>query len=285
MNLAEVKKFLPCRKKDAHKYDFGHLLILAGSVGMTGAATLTAQAAMRIGTGLVTLGIPESLNDILEIKLTEVMTLPLPETNQRSLDKKTLDKILFFIKNRKVNTVAIGPGLSQNKSTQILVRQIVKNTSLPMVIDADGLSAFTDNLSLLSQHCILTPHCGELARLLGKESVALQNNRVNYAKNFAQKTGVICVLKGYQTVVTDGKNVFINPTGNPGMATAGSGDVLTGMIAGLLAQRIEKFTAAKIGVYLHGFIGNLVKKEKGEMGLIASDLVEEIPRVMAKLRR
>lgn len=277
---SEMKSILPIRKPDTHKNNFGHILVLAGSVGFTGAATLTSLAALRAGAGLVTLGIPKSLNDIMESKLTEVMKLPLPETEQRSLALDAEPPILDFAK--KATVLAIGPGLSLNEETKQLVREIVTQSTLPMVIDADGITAISEDLSVLQQAkapIILTPHPGEMARLLHSISKMIQSNRIELARKFAQDYNVILVLKGARTVVADPTGqVYINPTGNAGMASAGVGDVLTGLIAGFLGQRISPINSALLGVYLHGLAGDLAAEQLTQYSLIASDILAYLPQ-------
>ncbi|RKY36354.1 MAG: NAD(P)H-hydrate dehydratase [Candidatus Omnitrophota bacterium] len=267
------------RKDDAYKGDFGHIFVLAGAKGFTGAAFLCSQAALLSGAGLVTLGIPESLNCILAVKLTEAMTLPLPETEQGTLDFTAFKKIKEFI--NKFDVLAIGPGLSQNLSTQMLVRKIVGDIDKPMVIDADGLNALCGHLHLLKANKsvkIITPHLGEMARLLHREKI-LKKERSTLAKTFASMYNVITVLKGAQTVVSaaDGR-VFINTTGNPGMAKGGTGDVLTGIVAALLAQQTHQaFNAAKAAVYAHGLSGDIALQNVAQISLLASDILSNLP--------
>jgi len=290
---SEVREILPKRRKDAHKKDFGHVLVLAGSWGMTGAATLTCQGALRVGAGLVTLGIPESLNPIMEVKITEAMTLPLPETEEKSLSSNGLSEILDFIERRKVDVIVIGPGLSTNRNTGKLVKRILNKADMPCVLDADGINLLGDQTSLsrAKAKVIITPHPGELARLLEKTAEEVQRERIGYASQLAIENDLICVLKGYQTVIARGGDIFVNPVGNPGMASGGSGDVLSGMIGGLIGQlrlmgmgeRDSMLSAAIAGVYLHGLAGDLARREKGEMGLIASDIVEKIPEAVRKV--
>jgi NAD(P)H-hydrate epimerase len=276
------------RNPDAHKGDFGKIFILAGSPRFSGAAVLSGAAAMRSGAGLVTLGIPEGINRaIIKIKPKEVMTLPLPETKQGTLSLNGYNKVKNFIK--EINILVIGPGLTANKSTQSLVRKVISNTDRPAVIDADGLNALVGHLNILrtlsagNRKLILTPHPGEMSKLLGASVKKVQDNREDVAKKFARDYKVTLVLKGHNTVVTD-KNgeLYINKTGNPGMATAGSGDVLTGMIAAFLGQGLDNFNAAKCAVYLHGLSGDLAAKEKTEMGMIASDIIDKIPEAIKR---
>ncbi|MCM8800185.1 MAG: NAD(P)H-hydrate dehydratase [Candidatus Omnitrophica bacterium] len=282
-----MPKQLLQRRVDSHKGDYGHIFILAGSSRFSGAAVLCAQACIRSGAGLVTLGIPEGLNDaIIKIKPKEVMTLPLEETEEGTLNLKSYKKIKDFIKNTDV--VVIGPGLGKNNFTYRLVRKLISNIDKPMVIDADGLNALVGHLDLLLTSelssfitSILTPHPGEMARLLGKSTESIQNRRKDIAKWFSKRYNCILVLKGYRTIVADPKGKFyINTTGNPGMATAGSGDVLTGMIAAFLGQKLNPFDSAKYAVYLHGLAGDLAAKEKTQLGMIASDIIAKIPEAI-----
>ncbi len=270
------------RRPDAHKGDFGHIFILAGSARFSGAAVLSGEAAIRSGAGLVTLGIPKSLNSaIIKIKPKEVMTLPLPETSDGSLSSAGYKKIKDFVKNADV--LVVGPGLTQNKSTQVLTRKVISKIDKPMVIDADGLNALAGHLDLLGFARILTPHPGEMARLLGVSIKKVQDNRIYITRKFAKDYKVTLVLKGHDTIVADfSGNLYINKTGNPGMATAGSGDVLTGMIAAFLAQGLKAFDASKCAVYLHGLAGDLAAKEKTQLGMIASDIIDKIPEVVKK---
>lgn len=270
------------RRHNAHKGEFGHIFILACSQRFSGAAVLCSEAAMRAGAGLVTLGIPKSLNNaIIKIKPKEVMTLPLPETKEATLSLSGFKKIKDFVKG--VDVLAIGPGLSQNKSTQSLVRKIISGIDKPAVIDADGLSALVGHLNLLPITKILTPHPGEMARLLGISINRVQSKREEIAKKCAKDYRCTVVLKGYRTVVADYKGrVYINKTGNPGMATAGSGDVLTGMIAAFLGQGLTAFDASEYAVYLHGLAGDLAAKEKTQTSMLASDIIDKIPEAIKR---
>lgn len=267
------------RKKETHKGDYGHLFILGGSPGLTGAVCLAGEAALKSGCGLVTIGIPEGLNDIIEIKLTEVMSLPLPQTEKRTFSEKALEPALKFI-NERSDAVLIGPGISTGiKETCKFVEGIVKDTEKPLIIDADAIKIISSNLDILkkSKSIILTPHPGEMFYLTGMKVKEIQRNRENVSKEFAKKYNVVVVLKGNRTVVTDGNEMYINLTGNPGMATAGSGDVLAGIIGSLLVQGKSAFDSAKIGVYIHGLAGDIAAKETGEASLIASDIIKKLP--------
>jgi len=277
----ELKGLLKKRKKDSYKGDYGHTFILAGSVGLTGAAALCANASLRAGAGLVTLGVPSSLNMVMEAKLTEVMTCPLAETREGSLSLKARQEILNRV--NAADAVILGPGLSRNPETAMLIRQVAGGVKKRMVLDADALNAVSEDVSVLKKirhEYIVTPHPGEMSRLIRKDVYYVKKNRIAVAKKFSNYYNAVVVLKGSETVVTDKSarsRVYINKTGNPGMATAGSGDVLTGVIAGFLSQGLKAFDAARLGVYVHGLAGDLAAKEKGETGLIASDILEKVP--------
>jgi len=283
---AVVRPILPTRRTDAHKGDCGRALVIAGSVGMTGAAAMSAQAALKIGAGLVTLGVPESLNDILEIKLTEVMTKPLPETPERTIRAKAAEQIMDLVPAADV--VLAGPGLSTHTSTVTLVRQLVTLVAKPLVIDADALNALVGKVELLSKRpgpTIMTPHPGELGRLLGISVEEVQSDRLTAAAGAAADWGATVILKGARTIVAGAGCLHINPTGNPGMATAGTGDVLAGMVAGLIAQGLPPYPASVLAVYLHGRAGDLAAIEKTELALIATDLLDYLPIAIRELGR
>lgn len=288
-----AKKFFLKRPLNSHKGDFGHLLIIAGSCGMTGCVSLTASASLRSGAGLVTCGVANSLlNIVANIIPTEAMTLPLPDKDGM-LIKKSVNPILDFIKKRNINCCVIGPGLSQNNCSYDFLIELLKKLNLPVIIDADGLNNIAkldspvDFLKNLNFPIILTPHPGEFSRLIKKSISIIQLNRVRFVKDFAFKTKKICVLKGYKTVVSDGKDVYINSTGTPGLAKGGSGDVLSGIIGGLLTQNLARdkqshtfppvslFEVVKISVFLHGLCANLSKIN--EYSLVATDLIKNIP--------
>jgi len=263
---------------------------LAGSARFSGAAVLAAESAMRSGAGLVTLGVPKSLNSaLIKIKPKEVMTLPLPETRDGALSFTGYKKVKAFIE--RIDCFALGPGLSREESTQRLVRRLISETDLPMVVDADALNALAGHTDVLRKAhnagatMVLTPHHGEMGRLLGVTSAGVQRNRVKLAKKFARDHKVILVLKGHNTIVAGpGGKFYINKTGNTGMATAGSGDVLTGMIAAFLGQGVEGFSAAKFSVYLHGAAGDLAAGEKTRISMIASDIIDNISKALKRCR-
>ncbi|HHY47830.1 MAG TPA: NAD(P)H-hydrate dehydratase [Firmicutes bacterium] len=274
-----VRSWLPRRDPDTHKGNFGRVLVIAGSEGMTGAACLTSMAALRVGCGLVTLGVPKSLHDYMEVKLTEVITKPLPETGSRSIALAGQGMIEGLLKRNDV--LAIGPGMSQDSETVQLVRNVLAGASCPCVVDADGLNALAQDMDIMKvirAPMVLTPHAGEMARLLGGTSEQVRHNRLEVTRAAAKQWGKVVVLKGARTIVADPSGrVYINPTGNPGMATAGMGDVLTGAIAGLMAQGLLPFEAAIVGVYIHGLAGDLACRALGQMGMVATDVVDRLP--------
>lgn len=278
----EMRKLLPSRPREAHKGMTGHVFILAGSIGLTGASVLSALGALRSGAGLVTLGIPKSLNAIVAVKLTEAMTLPLPETSGQTLSLKAERKILNF--SKRVNAVALGPGLSQNKATVNLIKQLIKKINVPLVIDADGINALSGEPKILLQRkaaTIITPHPGEMSRLINFSVKKIQANRRQIARKVASQFKIVVILKGRDTVIATPKGeTFINPTGGAGMASGGMGDVLTGMVASFLAQGLNPLAASKLAVYAHGLAADWLVKEKGLRGIIASDVVDKLPFVL-----
>lgn len=278
-----IKK-IPARKNDSHKGDYGKVFVVAGSVGMTGAASLAALGAMRSGSGLVTCGVPESLNSIMEIKLTEIMTLPLPETKKQTLSLKARERIIDFA--GRCDVVAMGPGLGGDKETRSLVKKLVKDVEQPLVLDADGLNAMEGCIEDLRRRrfrTIITPHPGEMARLLGQTVEAVQSDRKAAARGVAEITDAIVCLKGHRTVVANpAGDIYVNDTGNSGMATGGSGDVLTGMIASFVGQGIDDFSAAVSAVYIHGLAGDIAVERKGPFSMIASDIIECLPEAFKK---
>jgi hydroxyethylthiazole kinase-like uncharacterized protein yjeF len=270
------------RQGDAHKGDYGHLMVLAGSPGKAGAAVMAARGALRTGVGLVSVAAPNALVPIIQSQLVEAMCIPSAESIEGTLGIGSADELLKAAD--AMSAVAIGPGLSTHFETVQVVRNLIPRMASPLVIDADGLNAlvgYTDILKRAKAPIIMTPHPGEMGRLLSKSAAEVQTDRIGTASGFARKYNVTLVLKGAATVVAvpDGR-VFINSSGNPGMATGGTGDVLTGMIGGLLAQGLTAEQAACLGVYLHGLAGDLAATEKGEAALIAGDLLEKIPEAM-----
>ncbi len=281
----DVAEFWPVPGPRAHKGDCGHLLILAGSEGKTGAACLTAQGALRVGTGLVTVGCPAGVNHILENKLTEAMTLPLAQTADGFLSAKAVDSLAPFLEGK--SALAFGPGLGTDPETGELLAWIVEKVPLPLVIDADGLNLLAQNLEMIrwcADSAVLTPHPGEMARLLKTTTEKVQADRIKAVKTLVQETGQVVVLKGARTVVGSPEGlIFVNPTGNPGLANGGAGDVLTGIIGGLLAQELNALEAALAGVYIHGLAGDMLAQEIRARGFLASEVAEMIPEAVASL--
>lgn len=297
-----VRDILPKRPGDAHKGTCGKVFLIAGSTGMTGAAALASLSCLKAGAGMAILGIPYSLNDIMEVKVTEVMTKPLPDVRKKgALALRGLGEIMQALK--WADCVALGPGLGQHFETVELVRRLVSRIELPVVIDADGLNAIAKDSTILDQTkapLILTPHIGELSRLISVPIEEIAKDRIKYASESAKKFNCVVVLKGAPTIIGEPEGqIYVNPTGNAGMATAGSGDVLTGVIVGLLAQimmtkksesgsvgqDIKKtmLESALAGVYIHGLCGDLARNEKGEMGMIAGDMMEKLPEALKNL--
>ena len=280
-----ISWLVPRRAADSHKGSYGHLLIVAGSRGKTGAAVLACRAAMRSGAGLVTLAAPRSLNSIFATSLVEVMTEPLRENPREEIEPLSDDEWRTLLERK--NALLLGPGIGVSDATQNILRWLLRNLDMPWVIDADGLNNLALELNRLRRAKtapILTPHPGEMARLIGKDSAAVNADRIGVARSFAVEHRCHLVLKGARTVIAtaDGK-VFINPTGNPGMASGGMGDVLAGILTALLGQGLCAENAMKLGVYLHGFVGDRVAEAQGEIGLIASDIIDGLPAGLSAL--
>ncbi len=273
----EMANFLPKRPLDSHKGDFGKVLVIAGSVGMTGAATLCCQGAMAMGGGLVYLGIPESLNDIMEAKLTEVITKPLPETKKRTLSPSAYNGIMDLAK--KCDVCIIGPGISKHNETKKLIETLVSRLSIPIILDADGIRAISPDV-IKGKNILITPHPKELADFFKITVEDIEKDRIGVVRKVMEGYGISILLKGYRTIIGSNSQIHINPTGNPGMATGGSGDVLSGMIGSLVGQGLNLCDAASLGAYLHGLSGDIVKEEKGEYSLIASDIINFLPQAI-----
>ena len=287
LDRLQVIGALTPRPPDAHKGTFGHLAIVAGSVGMTGSAALAAQGALRLGTGLVTVAVPESLNDIMEAKLTEAMTIPVPDTDARAFGMASLDATLEIIQNR--TAAVIGPGFGRDGDTVAFTLELIKRLNRPAIIDADALFALSTDLDALKDceaPLILTPHPGEMATLLGTTASEVQSNRLEVARSFAAEHDVTVILKGAGTVVAapDG-SAFINPVGAPGMASGGVGDVLSGMIGGLLAQGRDPIDAGCAAVYLHARAGEIAQEVLGEEAVIASDVADSLADAVQELKQ
>ena len=276
-----VRELIGKRSKNTHKGNYGRILIIGGSTGLTGAAYLASMGALKSGGGLITLGICESLNPIMEQKLTEVMTLPLKESNGHlSADSyETISKLI-----NRCNCVLFGPGLGISRDIQILLKNILRESRVPVIIDADGINALSRDKSILEEcNCsvILTPHAGEMSRLTGKSIEEIENNRFETSLETAEELGATIILKGHHTIVTGANGMqYINNTGNPGMATGGSGDVLAGMISAFAARGIQEEKAAAAAVYLHGLAGDIARDKFGEESLTPSDIIENISKAI-----
>ena len=273
------------RDPDTHKGKTGHLLALAGSPGKTGAAAMTATAAMRVGAGLVTLGVPKGLHTVIEPQVTEVMTYALPQTADGMLDDKGLDALLRLAAGKQC--VTVGPGIGTAAETKALLWGLLATNKLPMVIDADGLNILSEHIDrLTSRRCalILTPHPGEMGRLCGLAAADIQKNRIEHARSLASQLEAHVVLKGARTVMAhpDG-SVFVNTSGNSGMASGGMGDVLTGAIAGFITQGYGPKEAIHLGVYLHGAAADHLCQHKGPFGYLATEVMNQLPQQIQKL--
>ena len=287
-----ITALLPVRPETAHKGTFGHVVVLAGSPGFTGAVKLTCNAACRSGAGLVTAAIPRTLTPVLAASLVEPMTFALETTDADTVAFECLDPLLTFLDGK--SALVVGPGLSTHPSTAHLVRHLFIRHPVPMLVDADGLNAlaaFPERLAprgdTLRQHdTVFTPHPGEMSRLTGLDIATIQKNREETAARYAALWQVTVALKGHGTVVAapDGR-VRRCPTGNQGMATGGTGDVLAGIIGALLAQGMNAFDAACAGVYVHGLAGDIAAREKNARAMIAGDIIDALPQVWNALER
>jgi hydroxyethylthiazole kinase-like uncharacterized protein yjeF len=302
LEKGDVSRLVPERKKYSHKGDYGHVLIVAGSKGKTGAAFMAAKACLRTGAGLVTIGVPESLADVFQSRVVEEMVLVLPDRGDGSLSAKATNPILDFI-DKSARTLAIGPGMGVSTETKKVIKTLIKNARSQMVVDADGINSLGDDKEIFKDAkspVILTPHPGEMARLIGKAQKAggkgvavgksliqeIEKDRIGTAVRYAKETGTFLVLKGVPTIIaTPEGNAFINPTGNAGMAKGGSGDVLTGMISGFLSQIGNPIDSCILGVYMHGLAGDIGASEKGQHSLIATDIIDTIPAVFLSLKQ
>jgi len=297
-----ISQLIPERPKYSHKGDYGHVLVVAGSKGKTGAAFMAAKACMRAGAGLVTVGVPESLGDVVQSRVTEEMTLSLPDAGDGTLSSKASSVILRFLAE-KADVLCIGPGIGVSDETRKLLAELVTSSRAAMVIDADGINSI-DDMALFGKAqapVILTPHPGEMARLLSKKTsppgrgsrksgakglrTQIEQERIITALSFSQETGAYILLKGVPTVLAEpGGRAYINPTGNPGMATGGTGDVLTGMVSSFIAQGMNPTDGGILGVYMHGLAGDIAADKKGEHSLIASDIIDFLPEAFKCLK-
>ena len=291
LNLITPREIAPLvgpRPAASNKGNFGHVLVIGGSLGKAGAAAMAGMAALRSGAGLSTVAVAKSILPTVAGFHPELMTEPLAETRAGSISLRALLSLNKLAQGKTV--LAVGPGISRIPETSKLVRSLVKKQGLPIILDADGLNAFAGHASDLSgkgRPLILTPHPGEMARLLGSNVAAVQHDRINVARKFAREHQVIVVLKGHRTLIADPSGeVWVNTTGNPGMATGGTGDILTGMVAGLVAQNPGRVTEAVIAaVYLHGLAGDLAREQMGEHSLVATDLVRALPEAFRRVQQ
>ncbi|MBN2307428.1 MAG: NAD(P)H-hydrate dehydratase [Candidatus Hydrogenedentes bacterium] len=285
--LDMVRSLLPARPPESHKGTFGHVLILAGSRGFTGAARLAATAAGRSGAGLVTVGVPESLGDVVGAALLEAMSLPLPETEAESFSAAAVAPALASAAARQA--VVLGPGISQHPETRQFVLDFVRQCPTPLLIDADGLNALSAAPEVLNEaaaRVVVTPHPGEMARLCGQSVGEVQRARERTAAQFAERHGYVVVLKGQRSVIAAEDGICrVNPTGNAGLATGGTGDVLSGLIGGLMAQGMDAFNAAVLGVYVHGKAGDLAAERMTQRGMLAGDVLDAIPQAWRELEQ
>jgi NAD(P)H-hydrate epimerase len=278
--IRQVPSLAP-RPADSNKGMFGRVLLVAGSRGMSGAAVLAGSGALRGGAGLVRVAVPEGILTIVAAGNPCYMTAPLPQDEQGRLAEAAQPALLELARANDV--VAVGPGLGRSPAVTAIVTSLLAQTSVPLVLDADGLNALehhADQLRGRAAPLVLTPHPGEFARLVGSDAAAVQAARQGLAVRFAAEHGLVLLLKGRATIVTDGRRLYQNTTGNPGMATGGTGDVLTGVIAALLGQGLEPFAAAQLGAYAHGLAGDLARDALGEVTLVATDLLQYLPAAL-----
>jgi hydroxyethylthiazole kinase-like uncharacterized protein yjeF len=277
LKINYIRSLIKKRERLSHKGDYGHVLVIAGSKNMTGAAVLAVNSALRSGAGLVTLGIKEQLFPVVAKKL---------EPEAMLFCYKNKNQLFEFIRKRKVTSIVLGPGLGNNKKTAEHVKNILFKVNLPVVLDADGLNVSKEkDLKKAESKLIITPHPGEFSRLTQKKAPKLQGARLDVAKLFAKQNNLICVLKGHNTVISDGVQVYENTTGNPGMAKGGSGDCLSGIIGALILQVKAPvlLSAALAGVYVHGLAGDIAAKENTEISMKASDLIKNIPKAFKRI--
>lgn len=281
-----LRGFLKTREGSSHKGSFGHAVVIAGSPGKTGAAHMASLAALKIGAGLVTLIIPETLNPILEVKTTEVMTYPVKDDGRGFFIPESFHDIASFAHDKDV--VIMGPGLSQNDGVTKLVRRIYAEIDKPFIIDADGINAFqgfTDILKNTERQTVLTPHPGELARLVGKTPREVNGDRIAIARTLASEWGINILLKGAASVLAaPGGGIFLNPTGNPSLAKGGSGDILTGFVGGLVSQGYTLVESTLLGAYLHGYMADTWVENNSDVDLLALDLITGLGRSIEEIR-
>lgn len=270
------------RERNINKTTAGKVIVIAGKKGFSGAAYMSGESALRMGAGLVWLAVPEGINTILECKTTEIITVPLPEGKEGNLIEESFEKIEKTVRENKIDTVLIGPGLGREEETQKLVKIVIENIDAKFIIDADGLYALRECMDILrKKECIITPHEGEFERITGKKIV----NRTNDAESLADKYGITVVLKGPDTIITDNRKTYINTSGNPGLAKGGSGDVLAGVIAALISRGYSLIESAKYGVYIHGYTADKIAEKKSMESITAEDVIENIGKVIKEFER
>ena len=276
LDRSKVTELLPKRQSNSHKGNYGKILLLCGSRGYTGAAALAAMGALRSGAGLVYLAVPESIYEIEAVKLTEPVISPLPDDNG-TYASAAVPSVLSMLSGK--DAVLIGPGIGQSDGSRAVVQAVLKNFSGPVVIDADGINVLSAHKNILRERTnptILTPHDGEFQRF----GETLSADRILSAERAAKNLGVIMLLKGHETIITDGTITYKNTTGNPGMATGGAGDVLAGIITSLLGQGLPALEAAACGAWLHGAVGDVCAEEIGQYGMLPSDMLTVLPRLL-----
>lgn len=269
---------LPARSADSHKGSYGRVLVIGGSAGMTGAGAMASIASLRAGAGVVLWAIPRSLNAVAEAVSLEVMSLPIPDTPAGAPSMEAREILVEAA--RETDCVILGPGLPVAGDTGELMRLLIPEIYPPLVIDGGAFAAIATEFMIIRKRqspTVITPHPGEMGRITGKSTAEVQEKRVEFATKYAKVSGAVVALKGHATVVANGRDVYVNESGNPGLATAGTGDVLSGVIGGLVGQGVSPFEAAKLGVYLHGLAGDLAAKKIGMHGIVASDVISLLP--------
>ncbi|MDR0703841.1 MAG: NAD(P)H-hydrate dehydratase [Planctomycetaceae bacterium] len=293
----ELLPVLPCRSRTGHKGTFGTVLGIGGSRGMAGAVALAGRAGLVAGAGLVRLAVPDPILETVAGFYPELTTLPCPADNQGRFSQTAFELLLHYAESATV--IFVGPGLGRSEYIDSLIPLLLRHIRCPVVADADALNSLaslgTEHLnrffqSLDNRNIILTPHSGEFARLRGQptpdeDSQKSQSERIAVAQDFARQHGVVLVLKGHESITTNGELVALNPTGNPGMATGGSGDVLTGILTALLAQGLTPFDASRVGVFLHGLAGDFAAEQFGEASVTATSILETIPQAFQTVKK
>ncbi|MCD7796519.1 MAG: NAD(P)H-hydrate dehydratase [Clostridiales bacterium] len=279
----QIKKLFTARDKNSNKGTFGHQLNICGSYSMPGAAVICAKAGLRSGAGLVKCAFPKSIYPVLTSHMSQPLFKPLCENEDKTISVGAINDI--FDELKWASSVVIGCGLGNNDDTQVITDQVIKTSEVPIILDADGINAvapFIDIIKDKKAPIVITPHPGEMARLIGESADYVQENRLQVAKAFAQENDVILVLKGADTIVTDGSEVFFNTNGNPGMAMGGTGDMLSGMISSFIAQGLSPFDAAKAGVFIHGLTGDICASELSQRGMTIDDMLSLLGAVMSE---